>query len=526
MNFRTWLSDCISKKALLIAFLHWYVTFFIEKSFFSSSTLEKPVVAIAKLLVIVCFWQIVFYMVRRYKTETQYRRYIHFVGAYFTFLMLIMLLIWPGIWFWDDMWLVGQTRYFELKAWQHFLSGTFYYCAAFIFPSPISITILQLACISMIIGYFVNAISDVTKKSKFALLSFLPFIIPPIISQDFLVLRATLFSYLILFFLTSILFKHWQRKNLSTLFVFMLSIVAAIMTTLRGEGLYFVLVAPLLFIYLFWSLSSRKQKFLFISSMYCIIFFITSVQSSILGERDNLRYKLSTYVGPLSSVVLAAKKDNNSDLLKPINEILDISIFDQLSANDAFWSNKLIKEKYYTQEGQKKIKRGFIKLALSYPFDLLNDRAALFQKTKREKPFKDVLQPNQVYSDNYNDAFINGIAANYIDENKRNVILEKLDLNKAPTLNKLFHNIAIPVYLLLVLFFLLLLSRKFLHAVVILSILPLFILVFFSAPYHFFMYYFSVYLAGYAFFIGYLTIIIARFFSKNPLHQNNQIPIK
>ena len=98
MRLRTWLSDTIHKKALLIALVHWYVTFFFEKDLFIRSTLESKTFTVAKIIVIFSFWQIAAYMFRRYKREADYRRFIHFSAIYFLFSMVVLLMIWPGFW--------------------------------------------------------------------------------------------------------------------------------------------------------------------------------------------------------------------------------------------------------------------------------------------------------------------------------------------------------------------------------------------------------------------------------------------
>lgn len=515
MGFRTWLSNSISKKALLVAFIHWYVTFFLEKNFFVTSTLEKPFIAIAKLLIIVCFWQIAFYMARRYKLDTEYRRYIHFAGFYFIFIIIIMLLIWPGIWFWDDLWVLAKTRGFEIEGWQHFLTGAFYYCGIFIFPSPIAITILHIFLISLIIGYFINAISIFSNYSKFALLAYIPFLLPAVLLQNLQIFRASLFGFLVLYFFTTLAFKSWHNKSISYLFVFLISSIAALITTLRGEGIYFLFVAPFLFLLYYWKLTNKLKKILFFSMFFIFIFIINFIQIKIMGD-DNQRYKLTTIVSPLHDLVLIAKSHNRPDLLIPINESINTELFEEYSANDAFWFHPLIKNNYFNKKSRRLLYKGYVQLILAFPKEFFLSRINRYNQTRHQKPFSIFLDPtNKEFLRHYNYIFSHGISSNFIDYNRREKTLKKLRLDKNKKISSLIYDITKPLYLCLVLFIALLFKKKLLAAISILCIFPLFILVFFSAPTNYFMYYFSFYLTGYAFTFGALSIALSKLFQKN-----------
>ncbi|WP_126980076.1 hypothetical protein [Saezia sanguinis] len=212
MRLRTWLSDTIHKKALFIALVHWYVTFFFEKDLFIRSTLESKTFTVAKIIVIFSFWQIAAYMFRRYKREADYRRFIHFSAIYFLFSMVVLLMIWPGNWGWEKMGLIGVVRNFEQYAWHHYLMIWFYYYATLLLPSPVSVIILQLACLSLIVGYFVYSISETIHRSKLAWLAYIPFIFPSVLAQNYFPLRATLFAYIVLLLLV-ILIKSISRQK-------------------------------------------------------------------------------------------------------------------------------------------------------------------------------------------------------------------------------------------------------------------------------------------------------------------------
>lgn len=360
MGFRTWLSDSISKKAMIVAFIHWYITFFLEKNFFVTSTLEKPFVAIAKLLVIVCFWQIAFYMVKRYKTEPEYCRYIHFAGAYFIFSMVVLLLIWPGNWVWDDLFVLKDTKYLSIFGWQHALTGIFYFIAIFIYPSPVSVVILQLFIISLIVGFFVYVVSLLCKKSKFCLIAYIPFIFPTVLIHNFRPLRAALFAFLILYFITKIFQIYTQKKQLSFTLTLFISLIAALITTLRGEGFYFFILAPATFLLLLKPQLNTKLKVTFLAFFIVTIGTIVFVQKQTLNELDSARLKFTTYVAPLANLVNVAIKNNDEEITTKINYFLDLSQFHGKTAEEAFWHTPLIRSGFNNKKIKKFLKTIYI----------------------------------------------------------------------------------------------------------------------------------------------------------------------
>lgn len=465
MGFRTWLSDSISKKAMIVAFIHWYITFFLEKNFFVTSTLEKPFVAIAKLLVIFCFWQIAFYMVKRYKTEPEYRRYIHFAGAYFIFSMVVLLLIWPGNWVWDDLFVLKDTKYLSIFGWQHALTGFFYFIAIFICPSPVSVVILQLFIISLIVGFFVYVVNLLCKKSKFCLIAYIPFIFPTVLIHNFRPLRAALFAFLILYFITKIFQLYIQKKQLSFGLTLFISLIAALITTLRGEGFYFFILAPATFLFLLKHQLPLKLKITFLTFFICSVATILLIQKRTLNELDSARLKLTTYVAPLANLVNVAVKNNDNESLRKIDAILDTSQFLDTSGINAFWSKPLIKDGF-NQKKNKTIFKTYLSLVAKYPTAFLSERKALYVQTKKEDPALGYFYLTPQRQDLYNILFTNDQLSSIKNESVRNLYLGKLlGLNGNKNMFRLFQNQTIPLLGLSILSLGLLIKKNMLYPI-------------------------------------------------------------
>ena len=508
MRLRTWLSDTIHKKALFIALVHWYVTFFFEKDLFIRSTLESKTFTVAKIIVIFSFWQIAAYMFRRYKREADYRRFMHFSAIYFLFSMGGLLMIWPGNWGWEKMGLIGVVRNFEQYAWHHYLMIWFYYYATLLLPSPVSVIILQLACLSLIVGYFVYSVSETIHRSKLAWLAYIPFIFPSVLAQNYFPLRATLFAYIVLLLLVILIKSISRQKNVTSKLFIALSILTALISTIRGEGVYFLVAIPILFIIIFWKTSTRFQKTLF-PILTAILFLIVNYpQSKIMGPIDHQKYILTTYTEPLGSLVNKAMQDNRPDLIEDIDKYLRVSNFKDVSGAYAYWHTDLIREGFYEAD-KTDLYRALLKLIYTYPDVFIKDRWATFQFGQTPIVVTETVgytagsAPSEVY-----DTVFKGGLSDYLSPKTRDRTLQFIALQTSKTARAFFHNILIPLGLIVFLSLVLLILKQYKTLLCVICPLPMAVLAFLAAQTGFFMYYFSVYLFGYAaFFVAAILII-------------------
>lgn len=519
MSFRTLLTNSISKKALLVAFIHWYVTFFLEKNFFVTSTLEKPFVVIAKLIVIVCFWQIVFYMVRRYKTEHEYRSYIHFVGVYFIFSMVLLLLIWPGNWLLDDYILLQLTHELEFMAWQHFLSQMFYYCAIFIFPTPVNIEILHIVCISLIVGYFVYTIYLLTNKSKIAFLSYIPFILPNVLLQNYFLLRAGLFTYLIIFLVVYYIHQASKKENLTYSKLLILAVVTATIATLRSEGILFIFASPIIFLILFRKTTPRAMILCFLATTACIYLCLGQFQTYLINYKNKYKdtdklYLLTAIITPLYHLTKKAASDQREDLLLDVKAVLDIQQFyTDVPSWNVISSTPIIKENYFNSKARRKLLRAYVKLIQTYPNVFFDNRISQFMSESNTQTYTSNKLNTQYYS------LFQNTVSDYISTKRRAKTLTKLSLK-----NKFLNNHLPPIALLLILSTICLFRKKFVIPIITSALMGMVGIVFITSPGPYFMYYFSVYLTGYALAFGALSIALSKLFKPRHFYSPTSPP--
>lgn len=505
---------------LIVAIFHWGITsvftdwFFLKKSSYH---------AIAKLIVIIVFWQIIAYMIKRYKAEKEFRVYLHYVSIYFLFSFVFLILIWPGNWIWDDLLLLARCQLSENYPWYHFLTQGFFMAALFIFPTPVSIIILQLACISMIVGYFVYAISTMLpNKSKLKFLLYIPFILPAVLVMNNTGLRSTLFAYLILFFAIYILFVRWQGKSVKSSQIVFLCCITSIFITLRGEAIVYLFMAPLIFIVAFWSLTQRKQKILYVFLSIGLVFSISHIQNSLFGEKASTNYQLTLYIDPLAHLIKEAKDHNDHELILEVEKLLDTKHFEQsdLPANKVFFAKPVVRDTFYENHtNSKKLFSLYIELIKKYPDAFLKQRWDRFKGSFDPGVAKDQVGYNNMETAQYfyDNMFKATYVSAYIDRELRTKTLGLLQININPSFLHFVSNLILPFFILMGMLAFSLIQKQWLWSLMTLSIMSMYGTVFLGAPDSFFMYYFSFYLCAYAF-VGVAIV----YFLQNNAHPKTQ----
>lgn len=509
----------LDKKYLVIAFVHWAIVIFGLWGYFF---LTKPTFHILAVLccfvLIAIFWQLVAYAIKRACLDTMFRRWLGFSGLYFLFSLIMLVLIWPGNWFWDELNILISLSLFDLYPWQHVLTSVFYLGALLLFPSPISVIILQLLCISLLVGYFVDWISRMAKGSRWIWCSYIPFLLTPVLTQNYLAYRSTLLGYLVLYFIVRLADLRSQGcakgGYISMKQLMVLAIVAAVISTWRGEGYGFIVFAPLLFCCFLYRFSSPKQKAVFCSIVWVLAANILMLQNAsweCLGDPlDQKRNELTVYLRPLGSLIKYAQAHGRDDLVAEIDGILNLESLKQYeNVMTAYWSDRLMQDKYFEEGGDKKLKQVYWRLIKTYPlvffrerFENVADLVPLVSDDERLFRGKRDVEAKAI--------FLDPPFSRILNPSLRLHVLEWLMLKPWPHLRALAFSIFIPIVILCIMAGYALLRKRYAVTLTALAILTMATLAFLSAPERFFMYYFTVYLTAYAFLTAFCIMAVSK----------------
>lgn len=508
----------LNKYAILLALVHYFIVLFFEKCFFKNYTINLPILTIIKLVFLVVLWQVMFLMMHKYKINLQYRSYIHFSLIYFIISFIILILVWPGNWQCDDLDILEYVSNFRILPWQSCLMSYFYYMALFIFPSPIFVIIYQLIIISLIVGYTVYALNFTINKSKLSLILYIPFLLPPVIIQNYFPLRATLFSYLVIFLIVRVNFLLWIKCKITIKEILFISIITSLVANIRGEGIIFLFFIPLILFIGLKKTASIKYRFYYLLFIF-LSFFVLSIPQYIYSSKyQRSLYTLTTVIQPFSYLLMNDIEHGNYDNLNEINDVIDTT-YSYPYLLQVFWMNALVKNSYQ-DNGNKLIFKTYKNLIIKYPISFLKER--YFNMTNQMHPFffqivgdrvsiqerhriyRDVLKMRPLpkvsdyYFDRYYNLFFKNSISDYINFNLRIYFISKISFSNK-FIDKIIFNYHIPLFLLLLLTIFSFEKRKSILFLSFTSIWTLFLVVFLSAPESRFMYFFSIYLSCYLF---------------------------
>ena len=155
------------------------------------------------------------------------RRWVAWTLPYLAVNLVILLIVWPGIWGNDDLAVLYLARTLQPNSWQHFLtSGAFILSLMFV-PMPGGVVLVQNLLISGIVGCFAATAQDLAAKrltrpvrpAWFALV-YLPFLLPPVLmhtQQPFRTTWSTWTELFLVFMLVAIYLRGMTDEETAML---------------------------------------------------------------------------------------------------------------------------------------------------------------------------------------------------------------------------------------------------------------------------------------------------------------------
>lgn len=504
----------LDKKYLVIAVVHWAIVIFgLWSYFFLSKPSFHIFIALTCFLLIAIFWQLISYTIKRIRLDSAFRRWLVFSCVYFLFSLFLLVLIWPGNWFWDELNILLAISKFNFLPWQHVLTNAFYLVALLLFPSPVSVIILQLICIALVVGYFVDWLYRMTKGARWVWCAYIPFLLTPVLIQNNLAYRATLLGYLVLFFIVRLADLRWQgmgtERRISKFEFIFLAVVAAVISTWRGESYGFIVFAPLLFCCFLYQMTSKKQKAVFCTIVWVLAAIIAMWQNASWDPLDQKRNELTIYIKPFGELIKHAQTQGRDDLVKDIEGILNLEQLKQDDAMSAYWSGNLMQDKYFEPGSDRQLKQVYWRLIKTYPLVFLQER---FSNAINLRPL--ITDNEQLFRGaraiDTQLIFFDPPFSRILNPSLRVRVLGWLMLKPWPHLQAWAVNIIIPIVILCIMGGGALIRKQYALFFTSLAILSMATLAFLSAPENFYMYYFSVYLTGYAFLTAFCIIRLSK----------------
>lgn len=153
------------------------------------------------------------------RKEPLIRRGIGLCFTYGIIAGLLLVLVWPGLWSWDDIIVLKNAQSYVLTPWQHFFSSLFQEMALLTFPFPAGVLIAQILITAAIVGYVGAMLGEVLaryEKNKY-IIGFIIVgiaLLPPVIIYTLSGFRMGLYAFVELFLLTRM--YVWYKLGYTT----------------------------------------------------------------------------------------------------------------------------------------------------------------------------------------------------------------------------------------------------------------------------------------------------------------------
>ncbi len=509
----------VNKTALIVALVHFVVSFFTDRLIFAYAWLdfsttrellrsaETIVVKAVFALLLIALWQAVFWAVSHVQ-----RRYLKVAGFYMLFMMVLLLLTWPGIWRMDEFGILSSSVQLFPHFWQNYITSVFYILALMLLPFPAGVVIVQCACVSVIAARLVMLCTsrEAGKNSRKWMLLLLPFLMFPVLDSNLYPIRMSLYACLEVLLVAELYFlakrvtdKTGTGEKLCGYWIYM-TVLAGVVTVWRTEAIYYLAAYPVLLLMI-----GKGRRYVKQVLIYLILFVILFTPQKV-GEKltSGEQYELTSVVLPLVPLVEAASENADAQdrkLLDSIDQVVNVEVTLQGAAKgksgiNLFWGEPNFQRNYTAQQFAE-FKSAFYQLAMKYPQVFLAERWETFCDSS------DLLE-------NTTELFTRDGVLNYenfkkyplaqpLDNDLRTCVIKILELRDKHNYNvKLAVTdvvySAVPAILILIIVSVILLFRKrWMSLMLVLTVLVKVPLVFLTAPSRLFMYYYSVYLFGY-----------------------------
>lgn len=438
----------------------------------------------------------------------------------------LFILIYPGYWVWDELYVLRNAQVYSMEAWQNIFTNIYHTFCLYIIPTGVGIVVIQLAVASIVIGYVLAKVQQIIKKRWPVLLIGLSFLFIPVLLNNLYPLRLTIYSYieLVVLLQTLLLFTNMLKPSHPYRFLFWMSSFIILLAFWRTEGLFFLLLIPVLFIRL--GLIKKPLKFNH-QLVLLTVYIITIVGMSWAATRYTAdpKYQLTATINPLSMLLQYDLKGSTiEDDLKAIDRVIDINLLRDNPSYTEIGALWIKGPRPDFESHMSDYNKAYLNIVLNNPDTFLKTRVQTFLATnslESSSPPHIGLGTRFTVKDNPEFTY----AFNFFYENSRYSHMINEDLKLATTKSLLMINdkntliqpfaavvwTVIPTLLaMLTASFVALWKKRYAWLLIFGILFAQALFIFLTAPANFFMYYLPIYLSGNFFILFFITSLITK----------------
>ena len=534
------------KNSILIATIIWFVTTVlqIDRLYFQYD--EEPkfllLVKFSYLIFLVCFVKFFSYAKRKISDEDpEFVRGWQIFKVYFSILLFILLLVWPGTWQWDDLWILLAIDYYNnFQPWQHIFSGYFHDIFLQILPFPAGIILIRNFINAICVAFFIVKAEKLfgIGKTKNNILDYIikliPFLLPPVLMYQLSGYRIGQYVYLELVLLIMLIAAIKEYKKLSIPYLSLLVLLCVICSCWRTESFVYILLTCISFFFISRNVISNKRKI--ISSVVLIVGF-TVCNYAQQKELGNSNYEIISLSTPCAELIRKADKEKDKELLDILNRVVSVETILQTKEDGTslYWQEKLI-QKGYTKKDYHNFLKAFVKLSARHPWTVINERWGMFVHAISKGGMGAIPNSYYIFENNANKAAKLALTKNWFaykppfKKIRRKVVnalsFTKVHSDKSIMLRNFVYGGTVPILCLTIALFTFLLQKKWYYLILTLAVYLKIGIVILTEPSPWFMYHLSFYFLGYTLLVytilykHFKTGICPSFFKKRLLRRS------
>ncbi len=488
-----------------VAFLHLVITFFTDKIIFSAAPsagiFDYSICKALTFVVLFFFYSNVYELIfSQERQNTQIYQIIKSALPYLLVLIIVLIIKLPNGYLSNDESLIyDAASNLEHYTWFYYLTTYYYIISLMLIPHMYGPIIIKIIIEFLVVGYVVFRIRNVF-GAKLGRLSYLLFLLYPVIAYTTSAHRLPVYYLLYLVLITTLLFDYIEKKQIDYFSAFWLLFLGCVLTQWRTEGIYLAVLVPLLMLIVYKNLHTKKAALLLIAGSLLLQYLISIPQNGFTAA--NLDAAANDRMKPFYAYTITNMYRNGLDLEKNANDLAIVDRYlslDAISAINDYYEDinyedvLILYQEGYIGTREDATQQDFINYSNALKHLFVNN-PGVFLKT-RWGAFCYAALPFNITFSGLNLRALVGFGVSIV--------------------KSISYNLFIPLLLVILLCIYTLFRKRWFSFFVTGGLLAHWFIVFILAPASYFKYYFPVYIIAYF----YLLLLILQYF-YNRTHEN------
>ena len=391
----------------------------------------------------------------------------------------------------DEYSILNDATHLMHDTWFNYMTVFYYIVSLMIFPFSYGPIIMKAIIEFFVVGYTVSRTRAYFGK-KIGMFMYILFLLYPFIAYTTSAHRLPVYFLIYLALFVKLFYDRLEKRNLTAQGAFLMLIAGAVLTQWRTEGIYLLVLIPILMFIVYPSLCHRKQAVILIVS-YLAIQYIISIPQNGLGS--DVSGAANDRMKPFYAYTITNMYRNGLDLEKNAD---DLAIVDRYMPLDAL---EAINEHYGD------INYEDVLILMNEEFGGIRPEAGYTEYYDFTQALKRIFKNNpDVFAKTRFGAFCYAALPYHITFEGYGV--RELAKTAVSIVKTVSYNLFIPVIFTALLCLYCLIRRKWYTFFVTGGLMAHWSIVFILAPASYFKYYFPVYIMAYF----YIIVLLIRYF--------------